>query len=45
MKYIRVIPLLIGWSILTCSCMLFYASCGLAWIGENIMHLAFESEG
>ena len=42
MKYIRIIPLLIGWGILTLGCLVFYAATGLGWLGENIMNLAFE---
>ena len=41
-KCVRILLLLFGWSVLTFSCILFYASCGLAWIGEGIMNMAFE---
>ena len=42
MRYLRVIPLLIGWIVLMLGCFVFYAACGIGWIGENIMNLAFE---
>ena len=42
MKYLRVIPLIIGWFILGIGVAVFCAASGIGWIGERVMSLAFE---
>jgi len=43
-KTLRLIPLVFGWFVIGISVLIFYAACGLGWLGENIMKLAFEGE-
>jgi hypothetical protein len=44
MKVVRCIPLIIGWLLLGCSVIIFYAATGLGWLGESVMQMAFTAE-